>query len=99
MLYIVPLVMLLLGLATIALALFGCFGIALVSKTHSILFFTANVLLVILEISLGAYWWVEHEKFIEVPQLLNMFLMEDINSGEDWATMQIKVTFYNGSVL
>lgn len=90
-LIIVPGVMAILGIVTILFALLGCFGMALKNKYHSIAFFAVNLCLMMGEICLGSYWWHCNKEFMQFPLLLEWFLHEDINTGEDWATLQIKV--------
>lgn len=90
-LILVPLLMTILGSCTIGLALLGCFGMALRSKLRSIIFFTLNMLIMFSEICLGSYWWHDSKNFMQFPQLFNWFLQSDLSTGEEWATLQIKV--------
>lgn len=90
-LILVPLIMTILGSCTIGLALLGCFGMALRSKLRSIIFFTLNMLIMFSEICLGSYWWHDSKNFMQFPQLFNWFLHSDLSTGEEWATLQIKV--------
>lgn len=91
MLIIVPGVMAILGGFTIVFALLGCFGMALTNKYRSIVFFTFNVIIMGTEIGLGTYWCAAYKKFNEFPEILNWFLLDDRMTGEEWATLQIKV--------
>lgn len=80
-----------LGGITIAISLLGCFGMALRNKMHSVIFFSVNLTIMFVEIVLGSYWWHANKSFMQFPQLLNWFLQDDVHTGEDWATLQIKV--------
>lgn len=83
--------MLYFAVITICFALLGCFGMALRNKYYSIAFFTANVLLMLAELVLGSYWWYDNKAYMKFPRLQNLFVNEDINTGEAWAMLQIKV--------
>lgn len=80
-----------LGGITIGISIMGCFGMALRNKMNSIVFFSVNLTIMFVEIVLGCYWWYGNKQFMQFPELLNWFLQDDVNTGEDWATLQIKV--------
>lgn len=93
MLIVVPGVMALAGVLSIVFGLLGCFGMALVNKTRSIFFFSINCLIMGFEITLGIYWLIANRSFMEFPELVNWFLQDDLMTGEEWTTLQIRVYF------
>lgn len=82
-----------LGAATIVVALVGCSGVTIQTKSRSVVFFSIIVLIMIAELILGVYWWYAFKHYMRFPQLVHWFLEETMRSGEEWITLQIKVSW------
>lgn len=89
--WLVPMILLFLGLATILLSILGCWGMAIKNKYTAIPYFSAIILLIAGELAVGGYWIAKGPTYEQYLTLRESFLNYDYDVSMEWSQMQIKL--------
>lgn len=89
--WIIPAIVLILGVSTIVMAILGCYGMAIENKACSISYFVIHIVILLAEIAVGAYWLVRSADSEGLITTRASFGEYSMDKTVQWTQMQMEM--------